>query len=58
MVKDPVCGMMVDEKAPAATTTYKGKTYYSCHENCKKEFDRDPEKFVQRSKQQKNETQN
>lgn len=55
MVKDLVCGMMVDEKAPAATTTYKGKTYYFCHANCKKEFDREPEKYIRRAQQPKNE---
>ncbi|MFC1968978.1 YHS domain-containing protein [Chloroflexota bacterium] len=28
MAKDPVCGMDVDEKTAAATSEYKGKTYY------------------------------
>jgi YHS domain-containing protein len=28
MAKDPVCGMMVDEEKAAATSEYKGKTYY------------------------------
>jgi len=34
MAKDPVCGMEVDEKTPAATSEYKGKTYYFCDPGC------------------------
>lgn len=30
MAKDPVCKMTVDEKKAAATSIYKGKTYYFC----------------------------
>ena len=45
MQKDPVCNMMVDEKSAVATSTYKGKTYYFCAEFCKKEFDKNPEKY-------------
>ncbi len=30
MVRDPVCGMMVDERTAAATSEYKGKMYYFC----------------------------
>ena len=46
MAKDPVCGMEVKEKAAAATSTYKGKTYYFCALGCKKAFDNDPEKYL------------
>ncbi len=46
MAKDPVCGMTVDEKNAAATTEYKGKTYYFCAPGCKAAFDRDPEKYL------------
>ena len=47
MAKDPVCGMNVDEKkAAAATSQYKGKTYYFCALGCKKAFDTDPEKYL------------
>jgi Cu+-exporting ATPase len=46
MQKDPVCGMVVDEKQAAATSTYKGKTYYFCAQTCKERFDRSPEKFI------------
>jgi YHS domain-containing protein len=46
MAKDPVCGMDVDEKTAPARSEYKGKTYYFCAPSCKREFDKDPEKFV------------
>lgn len=46
MAKDPVCSMEVDEKVAAATSEYKGKTYYFCAPGCKRAFDQDPEKYV------------
>ncbi len=46
MTKDPVCRMSVDEKKAAATSAYKGKTYYFCAKGCKEKFDREPEKYV------------
>ena len=48
MAKDPVCGMDVDEAKAAATSTYKGRTYYFCATGCKKEFDQSPEKYAGR----------
>lgn len=50
MVKDLVCGMMVDTKHPGAKVTYQGKEYYFCHENCKKEFEQDPEHYIAQAK--------
>jgi YHS domain-containing protein len=46
VAKDPVCGMDVDEKTAPAKSEYKGKTYYFCALGCKREFDKNPEKFV------------
>jgi YHS domain-containing protein len=51
MAKDPVCNMTVDEQKSAATSVYKGKTFYFCAKGCKEKFDREPEKFV--SKEEK-----
>lgn len=45
-VKDLVCGMMIDPKTAAATSEYKGKTYYFCAKGCKLSFDKNPEKYV------------
>ena len=46
MQKDPVCGMDVDEASAAATSEYKGKTYYFCATSCKEKFDQFPEKYI------------
>jgi YHS domain-containing protein len=48
-VKDLVCGMDIDPKQAAAAglkSDYKGQTYYFCAEDCKKQFDAEPGKFV------------
>ena len=44
---DPVCKMTVKKKDAAATSEYEGKTYYFCNVNCKKDFDEDPEKYLE-----------
>jgi YHS domain-containing protein len=46
MMVDPVCGMDVDPATAAATSVYKGKTYYFCSKDEKEQFDKDPEKFL------------
>jgi YHS domain-containing protein len=46
MAKDPVCGMQVDEKKAAASSVYKGTTYYFCAPGCKTAFEKSPEKYV------------
>jgi P-type Cu+ transporter len=45
-VKDLVCGMSVDPKTAPAKSEYKGKTYYFCSSGCKKDFDKNPEKYI------------
>lgn len=51
MAKDPVCEMDVDEKKAAATSEYKGKTYYFCAKGCKIAFDKNPEKYLGKEKE-------
>jgi YHS domain-containing protein len=46
MAKDPVCGMMVDEKTAKIKSQYRGKTYYFCAQGCKITFDKNPVKFA------------
>jgi len=46
MAKDPVCGMMVDEKKAKLKSDYMGKIYYFCAPQCKEAFDKDPAKFA------------
>jgi Cu+-exporting ATPase len=46
VVKDPVCGMTIDEKTAKGTSEYKGQTYYFCAPICKTKFDQDPAKYA------------
>jgi len=47
MTTDPVCGMKVDEKRTEFHTQFAGKKYSFCSENCKQEFEADPDEFVE-----------
>lgn len=46
-VKDPVCGMEVDEATASAKSEYQGNTYYFCCVPCKETFDKEPGKYIQ-----------
>ena len=48
MAIDPVCGMQVDEKTALYRSEHDGRTVYFCSPGCKREFDRDPQKFIGR----------
>ncbi len=52
-VKDPVCGMEIEKEEAAATYEYKGKTYYFCALGCRREFERDPGKYVDKEPEEK-----
>jgi len=43
--KDPVCGMMVDEKKTKLTSTHGDKTFYFCSASCKTTFDKDSHRY-------------
>ena len=53
---DPVCGIDVMSRGRAGwrvdrqaeSTEYDGTVYYFCQESCRREFERDPEKYVTR----------
>ena len=49
MAKDPVCGMMVDEKTARWKAAYAGRTYYFCAEACRRTFEKDPKKYVKKA---------
>lgn len=51
-VIDPVCGMEIDPTTAAGTSEYKGQTYYFCAPGCKRSFDKDPEKYVNKTDQE------
>jgi len=38
--------MKVDRKKAAATSEYRGETYYFCAKGCKEAFDKEPGKFL------------
>lgn len=46
MVKDPVCGMDIQQTSAAGKSEYQGQTYYFCSASCKKAFDKEPAKYV------------
>ena len=46
MAKDPVCGMIVDEKKAKFKSDYNGKTIYFCSPRCKVAFDKNPAKYA------------
>jgi YHS domain-containing protein len=48
-VIDPVCGMEIDPNTAAGKSEYNGQTYYFCGPGCKKSFDKDPEKYVNKA---------
>jgi Cu+-exporting ATPase len=49
MQTDPVCGMRVDENSALAQSAYKDKTYFFCALNCKEQFERSPEEFINKA---------
>jgi Cu+-exporting ATPase len=45
MKRDPVCGMMVDEKKTQLKSEHDGKSFFFCSAYCKRTFDGDPGKY-------------
>lgn len=45
-VKDPVCGMVIDDKSAVGSSQYQGQTYYFCSTDCKSEFDAAPSDYA------------
>jgi YHS domain-containing protein len=45
-VKDPVCGMTIEEADAAATYEFQGKVYYFCSVDCMEEFEQNPEDYA------------
>jgi Cu+-exporting ATPase len=48
-VKDPVCGMMIEDSEAEARSSYQGRTYYFCTEECRKLFDKDPARYAEQT---------
>ena len=45
MMRDPVCGMIVDERTAKLKSEHDGKAFYFCSVGCKAAFDKDPHKY-------------
>ncbi|HBI16134.1 MAG TPA: copper-transporting ATPase [Desulfobulbaceae bacterium] len=57
-VRDPVCGMTIEDSGAAATSTYNGRTYHFCSLSCKEDFEKEPGSYFGAAKispSQKNE---
>lgn len=46
MAIDPVCGMRVDENSTQYQTQYGDQTYTFCSQQCKSEFEQNPEQYA------------
>jgi len=53
MEKDPVCGMQVDPKKAAGSSSHDGKEYYFCSPGCKQKFDKNPAQYAGQSASQR-----
>lgn len=49
-VKDPVCGMLIDESTAKASTEREGKKFYFCSTTCREEFERAPGKYLDKQR--------
>jgi len=45
-VEDPVCGMAVNSAKTQFKSVHKDKEYFFCSENCKTQFDQNPQDFI------------
>lgn len=48
-----VCPVSKEEADPKITANYNGKTYALCCKTCLKKFQKDPEKYIQKMNQKK-----
>lgn len=46
MVKDPVCGMEIEQSSAAGSYVHEGTTYYFCAASCLQKFKADPKAYV------------
>ena len=46
VVKDPVCGMMVDPRTAKHRAEHGGQTYYFCSAGCRTKFEADPKRYL------------
>ena len=59
VTKDPVCGLNVDQtkaKAAGFQSTYKNQTYYFCSEGCRHHFEKNPQRYVEKKAEVREDT--
>jgi len=49
MIRDPVCGMIVDPEKSNWVANHNGEEYYFCSEKCQRKFAIHPQKFIEKS---------
>jgi len=47
MTTDPVCGMKVKDNGNEFHTQFAGRKYFFCSEECRKEFEAEPDEFIE-----------
>lgn len=47
LVRDPVCGMMIEPQDAVSSQKFEGKTYHFCNRSCATKFATDPKSYVQ-----------
>ncbi|HEX6965112.1 MAG TPA: YHS domain-containing protein [Gemmatimonadaceae bacterium] len=45
-VRDPVCNMTIDSTSAAGQTSYQGRNYYFCSDQCASRFQANPGKYA------------
>ena len=45
-VRDPVCGMRVDEWTAEISTSHEGQSYYFCAQRCLERFEEEPQRYL------------
>ena len=48
LVRDEVCGIMVDSDTAPARSSYQGKMYYFCTVECRDQFESNPARYISR----------
>ncbi|CAN7463542.1 heavy metal translocating P-type ATPase [Rhizobium rhizogenes] len=46
VIRDPICGMIVDPKAGKPSLDYNGRTFHFCCDGCRKKFEAAPENYL------------
>ena len=45
-LKDPVCGMRLEEADVQATATHRGRAYHFCSVACRRKFEQSPDRYA------------